>query len=111
MLQTLRQYVKQLDMNSASSSSEMEIDTDQPNFVFGGTVKTTSSLNGLCLVRVLIRALKEGSFEEGAVICAPLSSDLAAWKTRSVSYISFSFAVGDLHGALLSSSKQSTLRY
>ncbi|CAM0874160.1 unnamed protein product [Alopecurus aequalis] len=82
-IQTLRQYVKELDMKSLSSSSEMEIDTDQPNFVFGGTVKTRSSLNGLCLVRVLIRAFKEGSFEEGAVVCAPLSSDLAAWKTRS----------------------------
>ncbi|KAM0858248.1 hypothetical protein ACQ4PT_047954 [Festuca glaucescens] len=82
-LQMLRQYVKELDMKSLSSSSEMEIDTDQPNFVFGGTVKTTSSLNGLRLVRVLIRAFQEGSFEEGAVVCAPLSSDLVAWKTRS----------------------------
>uniref|UniRef100_A0ACD6A0Q1 Uncharacterized protein n=1 Tax=Avena sativa TaxID=4498 RepID=A0ACD6A0Q1_AVESA len=82
-IQMLRQYVKELDMKSSSSSSEMEIDTDQPNLDFGGTAKTACSVNGLCLVRVLIRAFKEGSFEEGAVVCAPLPSDLAAWKTRS----------------------------
>ncbi|CAN6193403.1 unnamed protein product [Urochloa humidicola] len=31
----------------------------------------------------LMQAFKEGSFEEGAVVCAPLPSDLPAWKIRS----------------------------
>ncbi|KAG0479747.1 hypothetical protein HPP92_010605 [Vanilla planifolia] len=35
---------------------------------------------GLCFVRVLIHAYKEGSFEEGAVVCSLALSDLPAWK-------------------------------
>ncbi|KAI4998983.1 hypothetical protein ZWY2020_054847 [Hordeum vulgare] len=81
--QMLRHYVKELDMMSLSSSSEMKIGIDEPKSASGGTVKMASPVNGLCLVRVLIRAFKEGSFEEGAVVCAPFSSDLTAWKTRS----------------------------
>ncbi|PKA51555.1 ribonuclease P/MRP protein subunit POP1 [Apostasia shenzhenica] len=38
---------------------------------------------GLYFVRVLIHAYKEGSFEEGAVVCAPALADLPAWKPRS----------------------------
>lgn len=38
---------------------------------------------GLCLVRVLVRAFKEGAFEDGAVICAPVLADLPLWKFRS----------------------------
>ncbi|XP_020101918.1 uncharacterized protein LOC109719568 isoform X2 [Ananas comosus] len=36
-----------------------------------------------CLVRVLLRAYREGVFEEGAIICAPVPADLSRWKTRS----------------------------
>ncbi|KAF7043085.1 hypothetical protein CFC21_052519 [Triticum aestivum] len=82
-IQTLRHYVKELDMMSLSSSSEMEIDIDEPKLASGGTVKTPSPVNGLYLVRVLIRVFKEGFFEDGAVVCAPFLSDLTAWKTRS----------------------------
>lgn len=82
-IQTLRQYVKEFDMKSLSSSYEMETDTDQPNLVSGGTIKMSCSVSGLCLVRVLLRAFKEGSFEDGAVVCAPFPSDLSAWKIRA----------------------------
>lgn len=34
-------------------------------------------------VRVLIHAFKEGSFDEGAVVCAPDPVDLPAWASRS----------------------------
>ncbi|OIT07044.1 hypothetical protein A4A49_41115 [Nicotiana attenuata] len=37
----------------------------------------------LCLVRVLLHAYREGSFEEGAVICAPQIDDIMLWTTRS----------------------------
>ncbi|KAJ1276803.1 hypothetical protein BS78_05G243300 [Paspalum vaginatum] len=79
----LRQYVKEFDMKYLSSSSDMEMDVEKPKLTSNGTVKVTCSLNELCLTRVLIRAFKEGSFEEGAVVCAPLPSDLLAWKSRS----------------------------
>ena len=38
----------------------------------------------LCFLRVLLHAYKEGSFEEGAVICAPRLSDLTSWTSRLV---------------------------
>ncbi|XP_070023847.1 ribonucleases P/MRP protein subunit POP1-like isoform X2 [Nicotiana sylvestris] len=37
----------------------------------------------LCLVRVLLHAYREGSFEEGAVVCAPHIDDVMLWTTRS----------------------------
>ncbi|CAL5049774.1 unnamed protein product [Urochloa decumbens] len=79
-IQMLRQYVKEFDMKYLSLSSDMETDADKPNQTSDVTTNTTCSL---CLTRVLIRAFKEGSFEEGAVVCAPLPSDLPAWKIRS----------------------------
>jgi ribonuclease P/MRP protein subunit POP1 len=82
--QTLREYVQELDTKYLSSSSGMEMDTERCNLVSNGTVKAVCSLNELCLTRVLIRAFKEGSFEDGAVVCAPFLSDLSAWKIRSV---------------------------
>ncbi|RID65476.1 hypothetical protein BRARA_D00666 [Brassica rapa] len=39
-----------------------------------------SSDNKLCLVRVLLHAFKEGSFEEGAVVCAPSLADVSLLK-------------------------------
>ncbi|XP_010530506.1 PREDICTED: uncharacterized protein LOC104807090, partial [Tarenaya hassleriana] len=36
--------------------------------------------NKLCLVRVLLHAYKEGSFEDGAVVCALSLSDILLWK-------------------------------
>ncbi|KAL1226232.1 Ribonucleases P/MRP protein subunit POP1 [Cardamine amara subsp. amara] len=39
------------------------------------------SSNKLCLVRVLLHAFKEGSFEEGAVICAPSLADISLLKS------------------------------
>ncbi|XP_062087610.1 ribonucleases P/MRP protein subunit POP1 isoform X2 [Humulus lupulus] len=38
----------------------------------------------LCFLRVLLRAYKEGSFEEGAVICAPRPTDISLWTLSSV---------------------------
>ncbi|KAJ3681353.1 hypothetical protein LUZ60_015842 [Juncus effusus] len=37
----------------------------------------------VCVVRVLIRAFKEGLFEDGAVVCTPSLDDLSAWNFRS----------------------------
>ncbi|XP_010914572.2 ribonucleases P/MRP protein subunit POP1 [Elaeis guineensis] len=37
----------------------------------------------LCLVRILLHAYKEGVFEEGAVVCAPILTDLSQWTSRS----------------------------
>ncbi|XP_058082122.1 ribonucleases P/MRP protein subunit POP1 isoform X7 [Magnolia sinica] len=36
----------------------------------------------LCFLRVLLHAYKEGVFEEGAVVCAPILTDLSLWTTR-----------------------------
>lgn len=41
----------------------------------------------LCFIRVLLRAYREGVFEEGAVVCAPILTDLPLWITRSVSLL------------------------
>lgn len=38
----------------------------------------------LCLVRILLQAYKEGVFEEGAVVCAPILTDLSQWTSRFV---------------------------
>jgi len=81
--QMLRQYVEEFDMKYLISSSDMNVDSDQPNLASNDTVKMPRLVSELCLTRVLIRAFKEGSFEEGAVVCAPLPSDLSAWKIRS----------------------------
>ncbi|CAH2079236.1 unnamed protein product [Thlaspi arvense] len=40
-----------------------------------------SSDTRLCLVRVLLHAFKEGSFEEGAVVCAPSLADISTLKS------------------------------
>ncbi|KAL5579443.1 hypothetical protein UlMin_011885 [Ulmus minor] len=37
----------------------------------------------LCFLRVLLHAYKEGSFEEGAVVCAPRLTDISLWTSRS----------------------------
>nr|AAY82263.1 hypothetical protein At2g47290 [Arabidopsis thaliana] len=39
------------------------------------------SSNKLCLVRVFLHAFKEGSFEEGAVVCAPTLADISLLKS------------------------------
>ncbi|KAK4421658.1 hypothetical protein Salat_2116400 [Sesamum alatum] len=38
-----------------------------------------------CYIRVLLRAYKEGVFEQGAVVCAPDVADIMLWKARSQS--------------------------
>lgn len=81
--QMLRQYVEEFDRKYLSSSSDMKVDSDEPNLASDNTVGMTRFASELCLTRVLIRAFKEGSFEEGAVVCVPLPADLSAWKIRS----------------------------
>lgn len=58
-------------------------------------VRTSNDLNYILektsggeplFVRVLIHAFKEGSFEEGAVVCAPALSDLPAFMSRSCAH-------------------------
>lgn len=44
-------------------------------------VQIHQSSNKLCLVRVLIHAFKEGSFEDGAVVCAPTLADISLLKS------------------------------
>lgn len=38
----------------------------------------------LCFLRVLLRAYKEGAFEEGSVVCAPHLTDILLWTSRLV---------------------------
>lgn len=38
--------------------------------------------NKLCFLRVLLRAYKEGSFDDGAVVCAPRLTDITLWTSR-----------------------------
>ncbi|CAN8314445.1 unnamed protein product [Cochlearia groenlandica] len=40
------------------------------------------SSNKLCLLRVILHAFREGSFEEGAVVCAPSLADISLLKSR-----------------------------
>ena len=87
--QMLRQYVEDFDLKYLSSASDMKVDSDQPNLASNDTVKMARFSSELCLTRVLIRAFKVGSFEEGAVVCAPFPSDFSAWKIRSISHLSF----------------------
>ncbi|KAG5574816.1 hypothetical protein H5410_054950 [Solanum commersonii] len=50
------------------------------------TVKGIYQINHdqkLCLVRVILHAHREGSFEEGAVVCAPQIDDVMLFTTRS----------------------------
>lgn len=43
-----------------------------------------------CYLRVLLRAFKEGVFEQGAVVCAPHAADIMLWTARySSNYIIF----------------------
>lgn len=83
--QMLRQYVEEFDRKYLRSSSDIKVDSDEPNLASDDTVDMTRFASELCLTRVLIRAFKEGSFEEGAVVCVPLPADLSAWKIRSIS--------------------------
>lgn len=50
-----------------------------------------------CLVRVLLRAYREGVFEEGAIICAPVPADLSRWKTRFAAFESCFFLLRYMH--------------
>ena len=43
----------------------------------------------LCFLRVLLHAYKEGSFEEGAVVCAPHLSDISIWTSRYPNFFSW----------------------
>ncbi|KAF8119111.1 hypothetical protein N665_0001s0160 [Sinapis alba] len=43
--------------------------------------RAQSSDDKLCLVRVVLHAFKEGSFEEGAVVCAPSLADVSLLKS------------------------------
>lgn len=48
----------------------------------GGVIYQINQDQKLCLVRVLLHAYREGSFEEGAVVCAPHIDDVMLWTTR-----------------------------
>lgn len=49
---------------------------------FKNSINQISCSRKSCFLRVLLRAYKKGAFEEGAVICAPKSSDLSLWASR-----------------------------
>ncbi|XP_030481375.2 ribonucleases P/MRP protein subunit POP1 isoform X2 [Cannabis sativa] len=60
---------------------------DESNHFEQGQTRIASNIiwnSKLCFVRVLLHAFKEGSFEEGAVICAPRSTDISLWTSSSV---------------------------
>ncbi|XP_059298990.1 ribonucleases P/MRP protein subunit POP1 isoform X1 [Lycium ferocissimum] len=54
----------------------LKVDTDRVIYQINRDQK-------LCLVRVLLHAYREGSFEEGAVVCAPQIDDVMLFTTRS----------------------------
>lgn len=49
--------------------------------------------NKLCFLRVLLHAFKEGSFEEGAVICAPQIGDISLWTSKYFTKFSSPFII------------------
>lgn len=58
------------------------IDNNRP----GSVVRNVNSMltdKELCFVRVLLHAYKEGVFEEGAIVCAPILTDHSHWTSRS----------------------------
>lgn len=55
----------------------------------------------LCFVRVLLRAYKEGVFEEGAVVCAPHISDLSFWTSRYFLSLELFSKPGSFHSYFL----------
>ena len=63
------------------SFSELMIDEAKLSRNLNGASPINSERN-LCFLRVLIHAYKEGSFEEGAVVCAPHLSDISMWTSR-----------------------------
>ncbi|XP_074263012.1 ribonucleases P/MRP protein subunit POP1 [Silene latifolia] len=71
-------FPKGLNADSFSSLMISETNISQAS----GTVPLASQGNRLCYLRVLLRAFREGVFDEGAVICAPHFSDISLW-TRS----------------------------
>lgn len=58
------------------------IDGDTFNSVIRGDHQMLADKE-LCLVRILLHAYKEGVFEEGAIVCAPILTDLSRWTSRS----------------------------
>ncbi|KAH9626483.1 hypothetical protein KSS87_006442 [Heliosperma pusillum] len=71
-------FPKGINTDSFSSLMINETNISQAS----GTVPLVGQGNRLCYLRVLLRAFKEGVFDEGAVICAPHFSDISLW-TRS----------------------------
>ena len=63
------------------SFSELMIDEAKLSRNLNGASPINSERN-LCFLRVLLHAYKEGSFEEGAVVCAPHLSDISMWTSR-----------------------------
>lgn len=68
--EALKDCVEKIDSGDLVSAGGVEIMDD-------GREK-----GSVCLVRVLIRAFKEGLFEDGAAVCAPCTDDLSGWTTR-----------------------------
>ncbi|XP_008809253.2 ribonucleases P/MRP protein subunit POP1 isoform X2 [Phoenix dactylifera] len=67
------------------SMAMMEKDFSDPN-PFNWVTRSDHQMSAdkeLCLVRILLHAYKEGVFEEGAVVCAPILTDLSQWTSRS----------------------------
>jgi ribonuclease P/MRP protein subunit POP1 len=66
----LKDYVERMDSGDLISAGSVKLMDD-------GREK-----GSVCLVRVLVRAFKEGLFEDGAIVCAPCTDDLSGWTTR-----------------------------
>ncbi|XP_072997740.1 ribonucleases P/MRP protein subunit POP1 isoform X2 [Typha latifolia] len=86
-LKSLNQYLEDihekhlLSSNMETSLSEM-VGNRKPDYD-SGSFDMVLAGKELCLVRVLLHAHKEGVFEDGAIICAPVLADFASWKVRS----------------------------
>ncbi|KAF4363855.1 hypothetical protein F8388_000520 [Cannabis sativa] len=67
---------------------------DESNHFEQGQTRIASNIiwnSKLCFVRVLLHAFKEGSFEEGAVICAPRSTDISLWTSSKKKLVAEAF--------------------
>ncbi|CAL1404604.1 unnamed protein product [Linum trigynum] len=66
----------------ASMKDEIEVG----NGVDGCSKPRNYDHHKLCFLRVLLSTFKEGVIEEGAVVCAPLASDISLWTKRKSSF-------------------------
>lgn len=64
--------------SSSLNALKSEVNLDQ----YRDVMSQVKNGGKLCFLRVLLRAFKEGVFNEGAVVCAPHFADISLWTSR-----------------------------